>query len=306
MAMEQAKAGTLLGDESGASLEDISWSRLTPWRAEITRLDKELKPDLSNLVELLERVPLAIWGQILSAEDHLLGRADVFLPRMPADAVQEATTGVSGGRLLRQSIAFVEQLVVSCAEAGVAPANARVLDFGVGWGRLAMLWLKYSKPENLVGCDAWESSLETARRSGLPIELVESDPRLETLPVDEGSLDVVFAFSVFTSLGPNAFPSCLAGIARMLRPGGLAVFTVRPAEYWTLRPEVPAALSEAEATDFYFLAHPDRDDYGDTSVSLAYLDRACADSGLERPSLEWFPVDPHQVVVRARKSVGEL
>jgi ubiquinone/menaquinone biosynthesis C-methylase UbiE len=299
--MNHAQAGTLYGDEAGAALDDISWSRLTPWRAEITRLDQELKPDLSNLVELLDRIPLAIWGQILSASDRLLGRADVFLPHLPTAAVQEATTGLSGGRLLRQSIAFVEQVVVSCAEAGVAPENAKVLDFGIGWGRHAMLWLKYARPESLVGCDAWESSLDQARASRLPIELVASHPMLDKLPFDEASLDVIYAFSVFTSLGTKGFPRCLGGLSRMLKPGGLVVFTVRPAEYWSLREDVDDALRQAERSDIYFQPYPDHEEYGDTSVSLQYLDRVCADAGLGRPSLEWFPADPHQIVVKARR-----
>jgi hypothetical protein len=164
-----------------------------------------------------------------------------------------------------------------------------------------MLWLKYAGPQNIVGCDAWEESLDLARSCRLPIELVLSDPVLESLPVAEESIDVAFAFSVFTSLGPDAFTSCLDGVARMLRPGGTVVFTVRPAEYWALRPDVPGALMEAETSDFYFRPYPDRPQYGDTSVSLAYLDKACEAAGLAAPSLEWFPADPHQVVVRARK-----
>lgn len=304
--MELAQAGPLTGDEAGATLDDISWSRLTIWRAEVARLDKALKPDLSNLVELLDRVPLAIWGQLLAAPDQMLGRADVLLPQMPEAAVQEAWTGLSGGRLLRQSIAFIEQVVMGCAEAGVKPAEAKVLDFGVGWGRLAMLWLKYARPENLVGCDAWEDSLAEARRSRLPIELCLSDPLLATLPLDEASLDVVYAFSVFTSLGPKAFPSCLRGVARMLKPGGLAIFTVRPAEYWALRSNAEGALAEAQRSEFFFRPYPDREEYGDTSVSLGYLDRVCADSGLDQPSLEWLPADPHQVVVRAKNSPSPL
>lgn len=300
--MALARAGSLTGDQAGAILDDISWSRLTPWRDEVTRLDRELTPNLSNLADLLRRVPVAIWGQLLAAPDQLLGRADLFLPQMPEAAFQEAWTGLSGGRLLRQSVAFIDHVVVGCAEAGVTPAEARVLDFGVGWGRLAMLWLKYAKPENLVGCDAWESSLTEARRLRLPIDLVLSDPLLHTLPVAEGSLDVVYAFSVFTSLGPHAFPSCLAGLAMMLRPGGQVVFTVRPAEYWSLRPDIEGGLQRAEQADFYFQPYADHEEYGDTSVSLGYLDRVCLENGFGRPSLEWSPADPHQVVVRAGRS----
>jgi hypothetical protein len=88
----------------------------------------------------------------------------------------------------------------------------------------------------------------------------------------------------------------------MLRPGGVLVFSVRPAEYWTLRADAPEALVAAEAEDFYFRPYRDREQYGDVSVSLPYLDRTCAAVGLSRPSLEWFSTDPHQVVVRAARA----
>ena len=88
----------------------------------------------------------------------------------------------------------------------------------------------------------------------------------------------------------------------MLRPGGVAVFTVRPPEYWTLRSDVPWALDQAEREDLFFRAYPEYEEYGDTSVSLGYLEDACRAAGLERPALEWFTEDPHQVVVRARKA----
>lgn len=301
--MEQPRAGTLLGEESGAALDDISWTRLTPWRDEIVRLDRELRPDLSNLNELLRRIPVAVWGQLLFDPARHFGRADLFLPQMPDATIQEAWTGLSGGRLLRQSIAFIDRIVNACAEAGVSPFQARVLDFGVGWGRLAMLLLKYTRPQNLVGCDAWESSLEEARRLRLPIELKLSDPLLDTLPVAASSLDVAYAFSVFTSLGPNAFPKCLSGLARTLKPGGVVLFTVRPPEYWALRRDAADALRTAERSEFHFRPYRDRDEYGDTSVSLDYLDQVCLSSGLGRPSLEWAPVDPHQLVVCARKPI---
>lgn len=299
--MSAARAGTLLGDATGASLDDVSWARLTPWRDEIRRLDMDLRPDLSNLPVLLERVPLAIWGQVLMAPDKLLGRADVYLPVMPSAAVQEAWTGLSGAPLLRQSIAFINQVALACAEAGITPSSALTLDFGVGWGRLAMLWLKYVPPQRLFGCDAWPESLELAKSARLPIELIQSDPFLGELPVEVGSLDVVYSFSVFTSLGDVAFPRCLEGIAKMLRPGGVALFTVRPPEYWTLRPDVKGAVQSAEESDFFFRPYADKPQYGDVSVSLDFLDKTCAEVGMGRPSLEWFPADPHQVVVRARR-----
>ncbi|WP_296603990.1 class I SAM-dependent methyltransferase [Nocardioides sp.] len=299
--MERPSAGALSGDTSGALLDDSSWTHLTPWREEVARLDRELRPDLTNLVDLLRRIPVAIWGQLLNAPEEHFGRADLLLPRMPDASLQKEWTGLSGGQLLRQSVAHVNQVLLACAEAGVRPADAKVLDFGVGWGRLAMLWLKYSKPANLTGCDAWESSLEEARQLRVPVELVQSDPLLETLPAPERSLNVVYAFSVFTSFGPQAFASCLAGLARMLKPGGVVVFTVRSPEYWSLRPELEGALREAERAEFYFRPDPGHDQYGNTSVSLGYLDRLCRENGLAQPQLEWAPGDPHQIVVRARR-----
>jgi SAM-dependent methyltransferase len=297
-----ASAGTLLGDASGAVLDDMSWARLLPWRDAVQHLDRELAPDLSNLVTLLRPIPLAVWGQLLLRPNGLLGRADALLPVMPTSHVQQAWTGLSDGLLLRQSVAFIERILASAATLGVRVPDAQVLDFGVGWGRISSLAMKFWPITNIVGCDAWSTSLDLARACRLPITLIESDPLLRVLPVPDSSQDLVFAASVFTSLSEEAFEHCLNGLSRVLRTGGGIVFTVRPPEYWALRRELPTALRDAETADFYFHPYPEQPHYGDASVSQAFLTSACARAGLADLALEWLPSDPHQVFVSARRA----
>jgi ubiquinone/menaquinone biosynthesis C-methylase UbiE len=297
----RALAGRLSGDETGAALDDISWARLSPWREPIEALDRDLRRDLSNLRQLLEPLPMAVWGQLLLMPEGTLGRADIFLPRFPDDALQLAWTGLKGGRLLRQSLGFAQQIVSACASHGVDLRMAQVLDFGVGWGRIAMLLLKHVAPRDLVGCDAWESSLELARSGQLPNEFLLCEPRLQTLPCPEGSKDLIYASYVFTSLGEASFQPCLNGLTSMLRPGGLLAFNVRPPEYWTLRPDLQDALAQAQESQIYFRRYPEHADYGDTSVSREYIEVACARAGLQHPSFEWNASDPHQYLVMAQR-----
>jgi len=198
--------------------------------------------------------------------------------------------------------------VEASALQGAAPRDCRVLDFGIGWGRLARLWLKYGGPDRLDGCDAWDESLEKARDCGLRNHLVRSDPLLETLPFDEASFDIVWAFSVFTHLSPEAMLHGLTGLAKMLKPSGTLIFTVRPHSYWDL--ETPQQLMTnaqpgemVDTEDVKFLQHRSNDPYyGDISVSGSFIHESCRKTGLKIVSMSWGTTDAYQISVVAQRS----
>jgi SAM-dependent methyltransferase len=282
------------------------WIRESLWSEAIDRLDSELSEDLSNIGELCREIPLRIFGQILLDPVASLGRAGPFLPTMPSDDVQQLWTGNCGVPLLEQSVDFVKTVVEAAALQEIAPHRCRVLDFGIGWGRLARLWLKYGAPGQLDGCDAWDDSLDKARACGLKNRLVRSDPLLAELPFEESSFDVIWAFSVFTHLSPKATRDGLAGLRRMLRQRGTLVFTVRPHSYWDL-PQPHELLSAAtpdrlmRSEDVAFLQHQSDDPhYGDVSMSARFLKETCLSVGLEIVSMGWGTVDPYQIAVIAR------
>lgn len=284
-----------------------SWIREPLWSETVDRLDDKLLADLSNIGELCREIPLRVFGQILLDPTSWLSRAGGFLPTMPSDEVQFQWTGNSGVVLLEQSVDFIRTVVEAAALNGLDPGDCRVLDFGIGWGRLARLWLKFAAPELLDGCDAWQDSLDKATECGLRNRLVRSDPLLNELPFAEASFGIVWAFSVFTHLSPDAMLHGLSGLRRMLDPKGILVFTVRPHCYWDL-PHPQEVLNDAgdrlfETPDVRFVQHQADDPYyGDLSMSRAFLVETCRNAGLQLDSMAWSLRDPYQVVAVARRS----
>jgi SAM-dependent methyltransferase len=78
-------------------------------------------------------------------------------------------------------------------------ADARVLDFGFGYGRHLRAMVYFTDPKNLYGCDPWPPSLARCHEDSLFGHLAAS----QFLPIDLpflGTFDLIYAFSVFTHL----------------------------------------------------------------------------------------------------------
>jgi hypothetical protein len=267
------------------------------------RFDAEVRPDLSNAPELLREVPLAIFAAALMWPEKYFPRAHVYLPVPPSNEVQRSWTGSSGELLLETSVAFVQQQLALFSTSG-APlgAGTRLLDFGMGWGRIARLWLKYLPPSQLYGCDAWPQSIALAHECRLQNVVHQSDKTLRELPFPADSFDHIYAMSVFTHLNEAAFRSCFSGIIAMLKLGALFLFSIRPPLFWRwIRPDL-----EELSTQPGFVFRPGSHDpnFGDTTVDLAWLRRLIRDCGCVLHAFEWSPADAMQVVVAVRK-VGE-
>jgi hypothetical protein len=110
----------------------------------------------------------------------------------------------------------------------------------------------------------------------------KSDELPDRLPV-EGGFDLLTAFSVFTHLSPEATRRSLAALRRAAHPGGILAATIRPTEYWDFAIAGPLRARGDEVREmqlahdrdgFAFLPHPKREHYGDTSMTIAWLQRA--------------------------------
>lgn len=101
--------------------------------------------------------------------------------------------------------------------------TTRVLDFGCGCGRVARPFLARTGAR-MTGCDV------QARMVAWCLAYLEGDWRVTRndppLPFAAGSFDVVYALSVFTHLPDAATRGWLAELARVTRPGGLALLSL--------------------------------------------------------------------------------
>jgi SAM-dependent methyltransferase len=113
---------------------------------------------------------------------------------------------------------------------GRLPADAKILDFGIGWGRIIRFFLKDVDTGGLHGVDVRSDFIEICRLARLPVQIIQTTPT-GTLPYPKDFFDIVYAYSVFTHLPEDMQHLWLAEIARVLRPGGLFVATVQPPRF---------------------------------------------------------------------------
>ncbi|HTL28058.1 MAG TPA: class I SAM-dependent methyltransferase [Tepidisphaeraceae bacterium] len=100
----------------------------------------------------------------------------------------------------------------------------RVLDWGCGCGRLASHFLTLPQVE-VDGCDIDGEAVGWCKENLPEGRFVKSD-LWPPLPYDDGTFDLIIAFSVFSHLDRNAQAKWLAELKRVLAPGGLLLASV--------------------------------------------------------------------------------
>lgn len=116
---------------------------------------------------------------------------------------------------------------------GLRPTDALV-DLGCGTGRLAVHAIPFLKGGRYVGIDISESMLEEARKllkervPNPPCEVEWMKQTTPVYPLEDGSVDVICAFSVFTHMEHEDNYRYLREALRVVRPGGLFVFSCLP------------------------------------------------------------------------------
>jgi SAM-dependent methyltransferase len=155
------------------------------------------------------------------------------LPEMPKPGLQRGTTGAVGDATMREAYVFY-RLVKEAAESwhpGGFSACQDLLDFGCGWGRVTRFFLKDVPPERLVGVDCVPAMVEAAEATNR-WSVFKSVDALPPTQLPASSVDLLYAYSVFSHLSEEAHAKWLEEFRRILRPGGLAVLTTRPRSFF--------------------------------------------------------------------------
>src|ERR1044071_5616235 len=117
------------------------------------------------------------------------------------------------------------KLVVLLHRAGFMPLGERqILDVGCGTGeKLAALEAWGAKPKNMFGVDLLPERINAAKRNFPAISFQAVNA--EALPFQNGSFDLVLAFTVFTSILDQEMRFNVSHeIQRVLRPGGAIIW----------------------------------------------------------------------------------
>jgi SAM-dependent methyltransferase len=126
----------------------------------------------------------------------------------------------------RHGRACAEAVRDFAAEAGLSLEQAgAMLDFGCGCGRVLRHWQGLSGPR-VVGSD-YNPELVRWCQENLPFAEVDTNGDRPPLARADSEFDMVYAFSVFTHLTEPAQHAWMAELRRVMKPGGLLLFTTK-------------------------------------------------------------------------------
>jgi hypothetical protein len=229
-----------------------------------------------DIPALFSEIPLDVFAIATCGGPSDYANMQAYFPKMPTDEFQAGWVGSSGEQLLRQSVLFVKTCIVQYeTHSGCPVARTRILDYGVGWGRIIRLFNRFVPEDQLFGVDAWEHILEVARGLGVRANLktVSSYPR--KLPFTN-KFDLILVFSIFTHLSEKSAKLAARRCAESLSPKGIFVATIRPIEFFQAVDHEAVRLSY-ETRGFGFSPHPSIDavdgdvPYGDAAIAVDYI-----------------------------------
>lgn len=149
------------------------------------------------------------------------------IPGMPSAELQRNTTGQVGEATLREAFDFYRSCKQLFERQGCRlTPDVSLLDFGVGWGRVARFFLREVQLANVFGIDVDPELIATCRRTFGSENFVVCAPQ-PPAPFRDGSFDVVVGYSVFSHLSEEACRAWIAEFRRLLKPSGMLALTTR-------------------------------------------------------------------------------
>jgi SAM-dependent methyltransferase len=189
------------------------------------------------VLDALDRLHLArpavrAYEYALAAKSTLFGErthADDGLPLPPARMRAQVGPLHADARFFLESGRHNAELIRSLVPLENIGA---LLDWGCGCGRVLRHWAALERTD-VHGCDINPRMVEWCNEH-LPFADVAVNELSPPLPYDDSSLDLVYAFSVMTHLSEMLQQTWAAEVRRVLRPGGLFLFSTL-GEYYVSR-----------------------------------------------------------------------
>lgn len=149
------------------------------------------------------------------------------LPKFPSDQIQINTTGQAGIATLKEASIFHQDCVDNFAALGAAiRPEHHLLDFGVGWGRIARFFLRELPLEHIHGLDVMAEFVQICRETFASdnFNLTTPFPPTDT---PDGKFNFIVGYSVFSHLSEEACKRWMTEFHRILAPGGMVALTTR-------------------------------------------------------------------------------
>ncbi len=253
---------------------------------------------MSDYTEKFSSLSDADWLIKLKSSVHDRTVDGVLLPGFPDISIQSRWVGSANENALDEAYRFYVNVKSSCKALGMPlHRNSKVLDFGVGWGRILRFFLKDVDDGNLFGVDIDPDILKVCEQTGMPGMLSKIDPSGPT-NFDTESFDIIYAYSVFSHLPEATHLEWIKEFAKILKPGGVFIATTWPRRFiefclslnknesdyphhpvlneWyealsKAFPEPDSAFSAYDAGKFVYVSTLNVPLYGDALISKRYI-----------------------------------
>ncbi|MBZ0290954.1 MAG: class I SAM-dependent methyltransferase, partial [Anaerolineae bacterium] len=243
--------------------------------------------DLAASLKILRELPFGDFALLTLNVPQEYANLKQSLPQMASDEDQRQWTGGSGTGLLQQTVDFVKSVHLTMYETGLNHdiEKRKILDFGMGWGRIIRLMYWLFEPSNIFAVDPMQSSIDVCRENNVTAHIEKVNNIVTELPFED-KFDLIYAFSVFTHIAEASSQAAQQTLRRHITDDGLFVITVRPVEYWQFvgsqgqltSEEVEELVQSHNTTGYSFKPHNNRPDelggglYGDCTYSLEYIE----------------------------------
>jgi SAM-dependent methyltransferase len=159
--------------------------------------------------------------------EDVMGRELDHLP-LPPKHLQERVVGVYVPGFFTSGFQMYDQFNGVLAKAGRQLSDfSDILDFGCGPGRTLRGLSKLLPSTRLYGTDIDPELIQWLKDNYSSIATFELNPPTPPMPFEDDSFDFVFSVSVFTHLPEEMQFAWLKDTARVTRPGGYLIHTIR-------------------------------------------------------------------------------
>lgn len=149
------------------------------------------------------------------------------LPEFPSDAIQINTTGQAGVNTLKEAYVFYQDCIETfSALARPIKPDAKLLDFGIGWGRIARFFLRELPLSNVYGIDVMSEFVDICKNTFNSDNFYVTTSFPPTT-IATNSFDYVVGYSVFSHLSEEACKEWMQEFYRITKPGALIALTTR-------------------------------------------------------------------------------
>lgn len=156
----------------------------------------------------------------------------VKLPDFPSDEIQRNTTGQAGVDTLKEAFIFYQDCAEVFAKIGASlNEESTLLDFGIGWGRIARFFLRDVPLKNIYGLDVTSSFVDICRATFASDNFSTCNPFPPSV-LSAGSMSHIVGYSVFSHLSEAACRAWMEEFHRVLKPGGVLALTTRGRDFF--------------------------------------------------------------------------